>query len=215
MKNIVFIAPHGTGKGTQCNLLKEKYGYIPISTGEIIRARIKKQDILAKQLEETINEGKLVSDKIVLDMLENFINENNLQDKIIFDGYPRTLAQAQALDDLMKKLNQKIDLVIYLEISKEEALKRTLGRQLCPQCQRSYNKFYDYLKPINTGICDNCHCELVGRNDDTKEAFNHLFDIFLKDTYPILEYYQDKNILIKIDANQPYKQIFKRIEESL
>ena len=91
MKNIVFIAPHGTGKGTQCNYLVEKYNYAHISTGELIRATIKKQDQFAKQLETTINSGKLVSDEIVLEMIKNYLKENNTLSNIVFDGYPRTL----------------------------------------------------------------------------------------------------------------------------
>lgn len=215
MKNIVIVAPHGTGKGTQCDLLKSKYGYNHISTGDLFRQTIKKQDEFAKSLEATINSGKLVSDEIVLEMLKNHMKDNNLTQSIIFDGFPRTLNQAKSLDALMQDLGSQIDLVIYLEIAKEEALKRTLGRLVCPECKRSYNKFYDYLKPQKDNICDNCNVELQGRSDDTEEAFNSLFDVFLNDTMPILEYYQDKGVLVKVDASMTQNEIFAKIEESL
>ena len=215
MKNIVFIAPHGTGKGTQCNYLVEKYNYAHISTGELIRATIKKQDDFAKELETVINSGQLVSDEIVLEMIKNHLQENNIKGNIVFDGYPRTLNQAKSLDELMESLNQKIDLAIYLEIPKEEAMKRTFGRLNCPKCGASYNKFYDFLKPKVEGICDKCGEPLVGRSDDTEEAFNNLFEVFLNDTYPILDYYKTKNVLKTIDACQNMEDIFKEIEESL
>ena len=215
MKNIVIIAPHGTGKGTQCDLLVKNYGYNHISTGELFREIIKKNDDFSKSVQKTINSGKLVSDEIVLEMLSNYINENNLKEGIIFDGYPRTLKQAKSLDLLMDKLGSKIDLAIYLEISKEEALKRTLGRLICPNCKKSYNKFYDYLKPQVDGVCDDCKTTFQGRPDDTEEAFNNLFEVFLNDTYPILNYYQEKNILKKVDASKNQNEMFAQIEESL
>lgn len=215
MKNIIFIAPHGTGKGTQCELLENKYNYNHISTGDIIRKTINKQDEFAKELEKTINSGKLVSDEIVLEMLKKYMMENSIKDSIIFDGYPRTLNQAKSLDSLMQALESKIDLVIYLDIVKEEALKRTLGRLVCPNCKKSYNKFYDYLKPKNEGLCDECNMSLQGRSDDNEETFNNLFDVFLNDTMPILEYYQNKNILAKVDASQTADKIFAEIEERL
>ena len=215
MKNIVFIAPHGTGKGTQCNYLVEKYNYAHISTGELIRNAIKKQDDFAKELEAIINSGKLVSDEIVLEMIKNHLNDNEITGNIVFDGYPRTLDQAKALDELMESLNQKIDLAIYLDIPKEEAMKRTFGRLNCPKCGASYNKFYDFLKPKKEGLCDTCGSQLTGRSDDTEEAFNSLFEVFLNDTYPILDYYKQKGVLKTIDACKSMEDIFKEIEGSL
>ena len=108
----------------------------------------------------------------------------------------------------MNSLNQKIDLAIYLEIPKEEAMKRTFGRLNCPQCNASYNKFYDFLKPKKDGICDKCGAELIGRSDDTEEAFNNLFDVFLDSTYPILDYYKKRGVLKTIDACQKTEDIF-------
>lgn len=215
MKNIIFIAVHGTGKGTQCDLLTEKYKFNHLSTGELIRKAIKKQDDFAKDLEKTINSGKLVSDEVVLDLINGYIATNQSGEGIIFDGFPRTLNQALALDKLLANKKQKIDNVFYLEIAKEEALKRTMGRLICSNCQKSYNKFYDNLKPKQAGICDVCGGKLEQRSDDTEEAFNKLFDTFLEETLPILDYYEDKNILTKIDASMNQEDIFKKVEEKL
>ena len=215
MKNIIFIAPHGTGKGTQCDLLKEKYHFAHLSTGNLFREKMSQDTPLTKELKEVINSGKLVSDDIVLKMLEEYLEEHQYEEGIIFDGFPRTLNQAQKLDELMSNLNEKITKVIYLEITKDEALKRTLGRLICPNCGKSYNKFYDNLKPQIEGICDNCEASLTSREDDTKEAFESLFDVFMKDTLPILDYYQEKNILTKIDASLNQEEIFKEVEKSI
>ena len=215
MINIVFIAPHGTGKGTQCNFLKSKYGFKQISTGEIIRNTIQKQDSFALELKKTINSGKLVSDGVVLDLLTNYLKGLDIKDGIIFDGYPRNLNQAILLDEMLKSLNTQVDLVVYLNITKEEALKRTMGRLLCSKCNKSYNIYYDYLKPKNEGMCDECNGVLKQRDDDTEEAFNRLFEVFLNDTYPILNYYKAKNILVEIDASQTSEKIFEDIEKKL
>ncbi len=215
MKNIIFIAPHGTGKGTQCHLITEKFGFKHLSTGDLIRSAIKKQDAFAKELEKTINSGALVSDEIVLEMLKDYLKANEQAKGIIFDGYPRTLNQAFALDELMNELQEKIAKVFYLEITKEEALKRTMGRLICPNCQQSYNKFYENLKPQKAGICDKCGSSLITRDDDTEEAFNNLFEVFMKQTLPILDYYQNKGILKKIDASKTQEEMFKEVEEEI
>lgn len=215
MKNIVFIAPHGTGKGTQCDLLVENFGYSHISTGNLLRDEVKSGSELGKKIHQMQTDGVLVTDDIVIPVLENKLNEVKDRNGIIFDGYPRTLPQAVILDNLMEKINQKIDLVVYLEISKEEALKRTLGRLVCPKCKRSYNKFYDYLKPQNENLCDNCKVELQGRADDTEDAFNNLFEVFLQDTKPILDYYKEKGVLKTVNASQSTDEIFNEIKMSL
>lgn len=215
MKNIVFIAPHGTGKGTQCDLLVESFGYSHISTGNLLRDEVKSGSELGKKIHQMQTDGVLVTDDIVIPVLEKRLNEVKDKNGIIFDGYPRTLAQAIILDELMEKIKQNIDLVIYLEISKEEALKRTLGRLVCPECKRSYNKFYDYLKPQNENLCDDCNVELKGRADDTEEAFNNLFEVFLQDTKPILDYYKEKGVLKTVNASQSTDEIFNEIKMSL
>lgn len=215
MINVVFIAPHGTGKGTQCAYLEKEYELNHLSTGDLVRNAIKKQDALAKELEITINSGKLVSDEIVLGMIKDYLKKLDNQNGVIYDGYPRNIKQAQALDNLLKELNQKLDLVFYLEIPKEEAFKRTLGRLTCPNCQSSYNKFYEKLKPKKDNICDNCGAVLTARSDDNEETFNKLFDVFLNDTLPILDYYQEKNILRKIDATQDKDAIYEEVRKEI
>ena len=215
MKNLVFIAMHGTGKGTQCNLLKKNCGFIHISTGELFRQRIKQGDQLGTDIAKTINNGHLVSNEVVLTLLEEFIVSNKLNSGIIFDGYPRNTVQAQQLDNLMQKLNTQIDLAIYLEIPKEEALKRTLGRLICPKCNKTYNMYYNETKPHNKNLCDNCNIELEKRTDDTQQAFNSLYDVFIKETKPILKYYEEKGVLKVIDAGQTPNNIFEQIKKCL
>lgn len=213
MKNIVFIAPHGAGKGTQCSKLKDKYNFNHLSTGDLIRDAIKKDDDFGKSLKKTIDSGKLVSDDIVLEMIKNYIKNCNQSNGIIFDGYPRTVSQAKTLYNFMNELNEKIDVVFYLKLSKEEAFKRTIGRLICPNCKKSYNKYYEDLKPKKENICDVCNTKLESRSDDTEEVFNKLFDVFLNDTYPLLDYYQQQGILITIDASLNQDDIFKEIEK--
>lgn len=211
MKNIIFIAPPAAGKGTQSEMLVEKYGYEHISTGDLLRDEIKKDNLLGKNIKSLMESGQLIDDEIVLELLKNKIISCGISSKFIFDGYPRTINQANSLKRLADELNIKLDCVIFLDIDELTALKRAVGRQSCPNCGRGYNKYEDSLKPIQEGLCDDCKAPLSSRSDDNEETFKERFHTYLNNTKPLLDYYEKLGIINMISSLSP-EETFEKIE---
>ena len=207
MKNIIFIAPPAAGKGTQSNMLKEKFGYVHISTGDMLREAINSGSKLGMDVKNIIDKGELVSDDLIIKLVKDKITSTEGK-PFILDGFPRTLNQALALDEILT--NDYI--VIYLELDEDEAIKRITGRLTC-NCGKSYNINIDKLKPKVDGICDNCGNILIKRDDDNVDAFKVRFNTFINNTDSILKYYEDKEKLVKIDVNRDVQDIFEGILE--
>lgn len=206
MKNIIFIAPPAAGKGTQSQLLKDKFNYNHLSTGDILREEIASGSEFGLYVKNIIDSGKLVSDDIIVKLIEDKLT--NLEGKpFILDGFPRTLNQAIALDNIITDSYE----VVYLEIDEESAINRILGRLTC-SCGKSYNVNIENLKPKVGGICDNCGNKLVKRNDDNVEAFKVRYETFIENTKPLVDYYNSKNILHIVDVNRSVDDIFMDIE---
>ena len=206
--NIILIAPPAAGKGTQSELICNKYDIKHISTGDLIRAVINSNSEKSIELKKTIGQGKLVSDEFVLDLIKDEIKDDK---SYIFDGFPRTVNQAKLFDELLEKINKKIDYVIYLDINKEIASKRILGRLSCTNCGKVYNDQIEESMPKTNGICDDCNIELSKRNDDNEETFNKRFDTYMSETKPLLDYYKDR--LYIVDSSLNKYEIFKQIED--
>ena len=207
MKNIIFIALPAAGKGTQSNMLKEKFGYNHISTGDMLREAINSGSEIGKEVKNIIDKGELVSDDLIIKLVKDKLT--SLKGKpFILDGFPRTLNQAKSLDEILTDDY----IVIYLDLAESEAINRITGRLTC-NCGKSYNVNIDKLKPKVDGICDNCGSILIKRDDDNVESFKVRFKTFLDNTDSILKYYEDKEKLIKIDVNKDVQDIFKSILE--
>ncbi len=207
MKNIIFIAPPAAGKGTQSNMLKEKFGYNHISTGDMLREAINSGSEIGAEVKNIIDKGELVSDVLIIKLVKDKLT--SLKGKpFILDGFPRTLNQAESLD----KILTDDYIVIYLDLAESEAINRITGRLTC-NCGKSYNVNIDKLKPKVDGICDNCGSILIKRDDDNVESFKVRFKTFLDNTDSILKYYEDKEKLIKIDVNKDVQDIFESILE--
>lgn len=205
MKNIIFIAPPAAGKGTQSNILKEKYDYAHISTGDMLREAINSGSKLGMDVKNIIDKGELVSDEIIIKLVAEKLA--SLKGKpFILDGFPRTLNQAIALE----KIIDDNYVTIYLDLSEEEAISRITGRLTC-SCGKSYNINIDSLKPKIVGICDACGSNLIKRDDDNVDAFKIRFKTFLNNTEALLDYYNSKNKLVKIDVNREVSDIFNDI----
>ncbi len=214
MKNIIFIAPPAAGKGTQSALLEEKYNYIHLSTGDLLRREIKKKTDLGTKIEEIISKGELVSDEIITELLKNELG-NIKQKNFILDGYPRNISQGEILSKLFKDLNIDNYVAIYLNLDEEIAKKRALGRVVCDKCGASYNTYFQNLKPKENGVCDKCKGTLSQRSDDNEETFTKRFKTFLNVTNPLLDYYKKENRLYVVDASQESDQIFINITKIL
>ena len=205
MKNIIFIAPPAAGKGTQSNILKEKYDYAHISTGDMLREAINSGSKLGMDVKNIIDKGELVSDEIIIKLVAEKLA--SLKGKpFILDGFPRTLNQAIALE----KIIDDNYVTIYLDLSEEEAISRITGRLTC-SCGKSYNINIDNLKPKIVGKCDACGSNLIKRDDDNVDAFKIRFKTFLDNTEALLDYYNSKNKLVKIDVNREVSDIFNDI----
>ena len=207
MKNIIFIAPPAAGKGTQSNMLKEKFGYNHISTGDMLREAINSGSEIGAEVKNIIDKGELVSDDLIIKLVKDKLT--SLEGKpFILDGFPRTLNQAKSLDEILTDDY----IVIYLDLDESEAINRITGRLTC-NCGKSYNVNIEELKPKVDGICDNCGSILIKRDDDNVESFKVRFKTFLDNTDSILKYYEDKKRLVKIDVNRDVQDIFESILE--
>ncbi len=208
MKNIIFLAPIAAGKGTQSQMLEEKYGYTSLSTGEMFRKIIATGSKLGEEIKNIIASGNLVGDDLTIRLVEEGLEE--LQGKpFILDGFPRNLTQAQILNNLFA--NKNIDYhVIYLDLSEEEAMRRALGRLNCI-CGRSYNKYIEHLKPKKDSICDDCGRTLTVRDEDNEESFKIRYNNLLNNIKPVVLLYQELGKISIIDASRSVDEVFEDV----
>lgn len=205
--NIIFIAPPAAGKGTQAKILCEKYGLLHISTGDLLR-KASKENL---ELQEKMNAGQFIDDSIILNLIDKEINVSQEKNGYVLDGFPRNMDQAKAFDQMIHDKH----FVIYIEVSKDIAKDRILGRLYCPECGSSYNEFIIENWPKIHNVCDKCHSILIKRTDDTEITFENRFDVYIKHTEPLLEYYRSQNVLYTIDGNQDTMKVHSDIVKVL
>ncbi len=212
MKNIVFIAPPAAGKGTQSELLVEKYGYTHISTGDLLRS-VDHTTEVGKEIQEILKSGALVNDEVVFKLIKEKLLTFDYHKGVIFDGTPRTLNQANLYAKLCEELGMDQGHIIFLSISEERALSRSLGRLGCSNCGKIYHKIN--IKPSVEGICDECNSPLISRDDDTEETFKTRFNTYLANAKPVVDYYQEQGKLITVEAQDDKMDTFAEIEKVL
>ena len=191
--NIIMMGAQGTGKGTVAGFLKEELNLPHISTGEIFRKNIKEQTELGKIATKYADEGKLVPDEITNEMVKNRLNESDCKNGFILDGYPRNIAQAKELDNILSQKNEKVDLVVNLNTPTEEIVERVMARRECPKCKKVYNMILN--KPKNGELCDECGVELTKRVDDTEEKLKIRLNTFFTETKPVIDFYREKGVV--------------------
>ena len=215
MKNIIFIAPPAAGKGTQSAWLKEKYNYEHISTGDLLRQAIAEGTELGKQVEEVMAAGNLVSDDLMIALIKETLTKLPQDKPFILDGFPRTINQAEVLNELLEEIGIKDLIAIYLNIEEEEAMHRALGRVNCPNCNKGYNIYYEAMKPKVEDICDECGSKLDRRSDDNEESFKKRFQTYIENSTPIIDFYKDLGILAEVLVNRESNEIFEDIVKIL
>ena len=203
--NIIIFGPPGAGKGTQSNFLKEDLKMTQISTGDLLRNELKKESKLSKQIRNIMDAGKLVSDKIIYDLIEDKISDINIKNKIIFDGFPRNIEQAKNLEIMLKKYNQNLSKVLNLKVDYSVLIKRISGRISCPVCKSTYNEYFDPPP-------QNCKNKMIKRSDDNEETVTKRLKTYDNETLPLLEYYKNQNKVINIDAMKQIDEVRKEIK---
>jgi len=201
--NLLLYGAPGSGKGTQANMLRAKFGIPHIATGDMLRAEIASGTELGRQAQPILAAGQYVSDDIMIGMIRNRLGQPDARPGFIMDGFPRTVPQAEALDGLMAELDKRFDRVIYLKVPVEELLRRLSGRLVCPRCQRTY--------PPGTAACSFDGSELVQREDDRPEAVRPRIEIYLEKTVPVLDHYRGGGLVSEIDGRGTIDEISRQV----
>ena len=214
MKNIIFVAAPAAGKGTISAKVCTEYNIPHISTGDLLRNEIAASSKIGMEIKSAMARGEFVSDEVITKLLKKRLEAKDCKKGFILDGYPRNISQAQTYDNILKDLNYDEGLVVFLDIDKSLAMTRALSRVVCSKCGLSYNLINKEYAPLKEGICDNCGSPLKTRSDDNEESFINRFDTFMKETYPLLEYYEKKGNLLKIKVdNITTEDIFNEIKK--
>ena len=208
-KHIIFLGPPGAGKGTQAKKLQEKFGFKHISTGDLLRNEIKNNTDLGKEIKSIMESGALVSDDIVLEIVKKNLSKSIVETGFVFDGFPRTVIQGEKLDDLVKQLGFNIDVVFYVEIDEKTAVDRISNRRICSKCGTIYHLRYN--PPKIKGVCDKCGGTLYQRDDDKEETVRNRYEIYMRQTFPLVKYYRNSELLVNISGTKTPKEIFNDI----
>lgn len=210
--NLILIAPPAAGKGTMASMLNEKYGLVCISAGELLRG-VDPETEIGKTIRDLQSRRELVDDSITNKLMKDRLSCDDIKNGFILDGYPRHMPQVVAIEKTLEELNLKVDYAVLLNVEYDMALKRTLGRQICPQCKKTYNKLTGVNAPLVDGMCNDCKIPLTVRNDDNEETFKKGYESYLINCKPVIEYYRNKGILIELDSNGSALDTLNEFEE--
>lgn len=205
--NLLLYGAPGSGKGTQANMLRDHFGIPHIATGDMLRAEIQAGTALGLQAQPILAAGQYVSDDIMIGMIRNRLRRPDCEPGFIMDGFPRTVPQAEALDDLMAELGRHFDRVIYLKVDTQELLRRLSGRLVCPTCQRTY--------PPASSWCESDGTLLVQREDDRPEAVRPRIEIYLEKTVPVLDHYRGRGLVSEIDGRGTIEEISRQVLKAI
>lgn len=207
--NIMLFGAPGAGKGTQAKYIIEKYGIPQISTGDILRAAVKEGTPMGLEAKACMEAGKLVSDEIIIGIIKDRLAKEDCKKGFILDGFPRTIAQAEALEVLMKEMGIKLDKVISLNVPDELIVGRVTGRKVCPACGASFH--VEFNPPKVEGKCDLCGADLITRKDDNAETVTKRLGEYHSQTAPLFDFYQERGVLVDIDGTKSVEAITQEI----
>lgn len=208
MKIIMLGAP-GAGKGTQAKRIAEKYGVPHVSTGDIFRANIKNGTQLGMEAKKYMDQGRLVPDELTVRILLDRVAQDDCKNGYVLDGFPRTIPQAEVLDEALTKLGDKIDYAIDVNVPDENIIRRMSGRRACLTCGATYH--IEHIPPKQEGICDKCGSELVLRDDDKPETVKNRLAVYHEQTQPLIDFYEKKGVLKTVDGTLPMEEVFAAI----
>ncbi len=210
---LILLGAPGVGKGTQGQLISKEFSIPQISTGDILRKEVKEKTHLGLEAKKYMDSGALVPDDIIVGMMEKRIKEKDCKNGFILDGFPRTVAQAEALDKMLFKNNLELNSVILIDVDEKEIVERLTGRRVCPKCGAVYH--IKNNPPKNDNICDKCGSKLIQRDDDKKDVVENRLRVYQESTLPLVEYYNNSKKLVKVDGIGNIYDIFKNIRSVL
>jgi adenylate kinase len=209
--NIILLGPPGCGKGTQAKRLQDRFGLVQLSTGDMLRAAVKSGSEIGKKAKAIMDSGALVPDDVIIAMIEDRIGQQDCRNGVILDGFPRTVAQAEALDRMFAGKGLKLDRVVELVVDEGALVKRITGRFSCKTCGAGYHDTFQ--RPKEDGICDVCGGkEFIRRDDDKEETVKARLEAYRRQTAPILPYYKGKGLLSQVDGMAPIDEVTRQIE---
>ena len=213
IKNIILMGPPGAGKGSVAKLLLKEFGFVHISTGDMFREVIKSGSELGKLADSYISKGHLVPDDVTISIVKERLSQDDIAKGFLLDGFPRTLPQAEALEALSKEINRPIEAVINLNCDTQELIRRISGRRVCRTCGAPYH--IDTMKPTVEGVCDICGGPLYQRNDDNEESLKVRLQHYVEDTKPLIDYYEDRKLLVNFNSLVGTDILFDEISQFL
>lgn len=211
--NLVLMGLPGAGKGTQAEKIVEKYGIPHISTGDMFRAAIKEGTELGLEAKSFMDKGELVPDQVTIGIVRERLSKEDCNKGFLLDGFPRTVAQADALEDILSELEKKIDYVINIDVDQSILMERLTGRRICKNCGATYHLVFN--PPAKADECDRCGGELYQRADDNAETVKNRLDVNIKQTKPLLDFYETKGYLRNIDGQQEISKVFTDLDALL
>ncbi|WP_129705679.1 adenylate kinase [Priestia megaterium] len=211
--NLVLMGLPGAGKGTQAEKIVEHYDIPHISTGDMFRAAIKEGTQLGLKAKSFMDQGNLVPDEVTIGIVRERLNKHDCENGFLLDGFPRTVAQAEALETITKELNKQIDYVINIDVDQSILMERLTGRRICKDCGATYHLVFN--PPAKEGVCDKCGGELYQRADDNAETVSTRLSVNVKQSQPLLDFYQEKGYLRNINGNQDINIVFEDVRQLL
>lgn len=208
--NLVLMGLPGAGKGTQAERIVDDYGIPHISTGDMFRAAMKEETQLGLEAKSFIDKGELVPDEVTIGIVRERLGKNDCEQGFLLDGFPRTVAQAEALEDILKDLGRTIDYVINIKVDKDALMERLTGRRICKDCGSTYHLVFN--PPAKENVCDKCGGELYQRADDNAETVSTRLEVNLKQTEPLLNFYSEKGYLANIDGAKHIDDVYGDIK---
>ncbi|QTM97901.1 adenylate kinase [Sediminibacillus dalangtanensis] len=211
--NLILMGLPGAGKGTQAEKIVDKYQIPHISTGDMFRLAIKEGTELGKQAKSYMDQGELVPDEVTIGIVRERLSKDDSQKGFLLDGFPRTIAQAEALENLLADMGKSLDYVLHVDVPKDQLIERLTGRRICPTCGATYH--VQFNPPQVEGICDRDGTALIQRDDDKPATVKKRLEVNVEQTQPMLDYYQQKGYLAEINGAQDIDLVFREIDEKL
>ena len=211
--NIIIMGLPGAGKGTQAAKIIKKYSIPHISTGDMFRLAIKNETDLGRQAKAFMDQGELVPDEVTVGIVKERLSQSDAKDGFLLDGFPRTVEQAEALNNIMSELGTQIDQTVYVEVPEEELMNRLTGRRICETCGATYHLVFN--PPKTEGICDLDGGKLYQREDDNPETVQNRLEVNIKQTAPLLDFYKGLGVLATVDGSKDIEEVFEEVDEIL